>query len=142
MDAFRRCCALVLLFASANALAAADVGTHVMEELEALAGDDARDCGPIRLDGARNEAVACAEQAAAAGQAYRVAFERQGIDSEIREGAARDGSGKPWAIHYDSDVTGGSETPDPWLIIASCRAVSFSAQGQPVVTCLDPVVQP
>ena len=137
-----RCCPLILLLASSSALAGAEVVSRVMDELATLAGDGARDCGAIALDEPRNEAIACVEQAAAAGQAYRVAFERQGVDSKIWEGAARDGSGRLWAIYYDSDVTGGSVTPDPWLIVASCREVSFSAQDPRVVTCLDPVVQP
>lgn len=142
MDAPRRCCALIVLLASPGALAGDQVRTRVMEELGTLAGSGARHCGAIRLDESRHEAVACAEQAAAAGQAYRVAFERQGVDSEIWEGAARDGDGMSWAIHYDSDVTGGSVMPDPWLIVASCREISLSAQGDSVVACLDPVVRP
>ena len=143
MEASRRSCVLIVLLATSCAPTRDAVRLRVMEELGTLAGNGARDCGAIELDASRDDAVACAAQAAAAGQAYHVAFQQQGIDSIIWEGASRDGSGKLWAVRYDSDVRGGAGwPPKPRLIVASCREVSFSAHDDPVVSCVEPVVQP
>ena len=148
----RRC--LAVLAAGIAALACACASSTVDEsafevphervarELVALSGPDARDCGTYSLAQPRASGIACAQEAIATGTPYRVAFELQGVDSDIWEGAARDRAGTHASLFLDSDVTGGAPTPDPRLYAATCEDVVFFAQGEHAVECVGAVLRP
>lgn len=99
-------------------------------KLESLGGPGAKKCGAIALGSAREEAFSCARDAATSGQAFLVAFQYQGIDSSIWQGAAGNGGAGYWVIDYDSDATGGSNHPKPTLQVSACNSIEFVAPGK------------
>jgi hypothetical protein len=110
-------------------------------KLKSLGGPGAKECGSIALGKAREEAFSCAKDAAASGQAFFVAFQYQGIDSLIWQGAAGNGSAGYWVIGYDSDATGGSRSPKPTLQVSVCNSIEFVAAGN-AMTCQRAASQP
>jgi hypothetical protein len=96
-------------------------------KLKSLGGPGAKECGSIALGKAREEAFSCARDAAESGQAFFVAFQYQGIDSLIWEGAAGNGSAGYWVIDYDSNATGGASDPKPALQVSACASIEFVA---------------
>jgi hypothetical protein len=78
--------------------------------LRNTAGAGARDCGLVSLQEARTDAVQCSAGALAAGSAFFVAFQVQGVDSIIYVGLAGPAKGDAERLTWDSDVNGGSKS--------------------------------
>ncbi len=108
----------------------------VREELQALAGPSALHCGSLEVLAAARNALKCARKATRSGSAFWVAFQRQGTDSLVWEGAAADRSGRLWALFYDSDASGGSGEFTPLLGVSRCSTLRFSSRA-PRVRCTE-----
>ncbi|HSE12410.1 MAG TPA: hypothetical protein VLB69_07235 [Rudaea sp.] len=106
-----------------------------MKKLAAIAGPDSRDCGVVALPADRAAAIACAEGAASAGTAYRVAFQLQAAGSLTWQGAARDAHGKLAVVFYDDSDPSGGSTASVTLSVLACREIVFSTSGEDVIDC-------
>ena len=130
-----RIASLAILLIAPNCHAADSAPAALLNKLRSLAGSSSRDCGSVPLDADRNSAVACAKDASSSGRAYRVAFQLQGIDSSIWQGAARDDQGKLWVAFSDADTSGGSAS-SPTLSVLACRDIVFVIHGGEVLDCM------
>lgn len=63
-----------------------------------------------------------------------MAFQLQGIDSAVWQGAAQDSGGKLWIAFSDADPSGGSDSR-PTLSVLPCRAIRFVTKGGEVLDC-------
>jgi hypothetical protein len=127
---------LILSFCALAAAKTADSAPiALLNKLKFLAGSNSRDCGSVPLGGDRNSAITCAKDANSSGSAYRVAFQLQGTDSSIWQGAARDDQGKLWVAFSDSDSSGDSAS-NPTLSVLACRGIMFVIQGGEVLDCM------
>jgi len=122
-----------LLFVS-HCHAADSTPAALANRLASLAGSNGRDCGSVQAGNERNAAIECARGATAAGKAYKVAVQLQGVDSLVWQGAARDEHGKLWVLFYDSDPSGGSGA-SPTLSALPCREIRFEVKGGDVIDC-------
>ena len=103
------------------------------KRLSSIAGAGARDCGSVAQGGDREAAIACARDAIAAGNAYRVAIQLEGADSSIWQGAVRDPSGKYRVIFYEADAEGPGAGPTMSVLL--CREILFAVKGSDAMEC-------
>jgi hypothetical protein len=103
----------------------------LVEKLQNLSGPSARICGtsmfgelPFKLE-RFEEVVACTNEALATKEPFWSAFQRLSDDSSIWEGVARQSDGKLLVVYYDSDIFGGSKTPEPRLSQSECSSVAL-----------------
>ena len=129
------------LIGAASCCLANEAPESLATKLKSLGGSGAKECGAIALGKAREEAFSCARDAASSGQAFLVAFQYQGEDSFIWQGAASNGSGSLWVIDYDSDATGGSGSPRPTLDVSPCKSIEFVAASK-AMKCQHAASQP
>ena len=133
---------LAVVLATANGWAAEPVPAMFLKKLAAAAGADSRDCGVVALAADRSAAIACATDAASAGNAYRVAVQLQATGSLTWQGAARDAHGRLAVVFYDdSDPSGGSASTVTLSVLA-CREIVFSVSGEDVIDCRPFIGQP
>jgi len=127
---------LLLVFVVTSSCHAADLAPGILSsKLKALAGPESQDCGSVPLGNDRRTTFTCAKHALAAGTAFRVALQYQGVDSFIWQGAARDEHGRLWLLSYDSDPSGGSQV-GAVLNVASCSKIQVVAvQGRDDMNC-------
>ena len=121
----------------ASAVAAGDAAPKALAgKLRSLAGSAARDCGAVLLHDSPDAAFACAEAAAASGEAYRLAIEFESPDGAVWQGVARDARGRMWTRYLDADPSAPAGTGDT-LSVVPCSDVRFDAkaQGDDVVRC-------
>ena len=111
-----------------------DAPPRVHAELQGVAGPDAAACGEVPLRQKRTEAAACARRAMKSGKPFWVAFQVQGNDSLLWEGAAGDGRGGYWMILHDSDITGGSGGESAYWLW-KCKKLRFKRFSDSVVIC-------
>jgi hypothetical protein len=74
-----------------------------------IAGRESVDCGRVAPDADPTNASLCAVRAERASQAFRVRFDRQGIDSEPSLAIVRSRAGVTYVIEYDSSPCGGGD---------------------------------
>ena len=75
---------------------------ELADEMAALAGADAVDCGLVAHSADVSSAYNCALAAFAAGKSFQVAFEQKGIDSTMRRAIVRGPDGMVFVMYYDS----------------------------------------
>ena len=115
--------------------------TAVTHKLQSLAGSDSRDCGVVALHDKPDAAIACAKQAMASGNAYRLAIQFQGTDSIVWQGAARNAQGKLWSLFYDPGPASGPDAGKT-LSVVLCREIVFATEGDDVIVCKPTLGQP
>lgn len=105
--------------------------------LRQTAGPAARDCGIVAYEAPYQNAVACARGALADGTAFSVGFQVMGIDSAIYLGLARPAGGSTVEVHWDSDMSGGSNlVPLSNLYDLPCPRPSIQDEdGSPGIEC-------
>jgi hypothetical protein len=103
-------------------------------ELQSLSGEHAVVCGAVPLGSQRSVALACARAAVSSRRAFWVAFQRQGTDSFVWEGAAGDGTGNLFALFFDSDIAGGMSGKSLFGV-SPCVKLKFARYRQPIVRC-------
>jgi hypothetical protein len=128
-----KCAALAGLFPLSSAAQVTPPGI-MYTELQSLAGAHAVVCGAVPLGSQRTEASACARAAVSSRKAFWVAFQRQGTDSFVWEGAAGDGTGRLFALFYDSDISGGLSGKSLFGV-SQCVKLKFTRHRQPIVRC-------
>jgi hypothetical protein len=67
-----------------------------------IAGNDALDCGRIKVGGDPRASLRCARQAISRKKAFFVRLDRIGMDSFLSDGFAGDGSGNVYKVDFDS----------------------------------------
>ncbi len=99
-------------------------GCSIEAEASDLAGQDATACGSVGIDEDPTTVDACVVGAFQKGTPFYAIYTLQGIDSQVQNAFASDGSSL-WTLSYDSDPSGGSQV----------GAVIYQS------TCMDPTVQ-
>ena len=125
---------LVALLAATAVMAAQAAPKALLDKLESIAGRGNRDCGTVLLETKADAAIACAEEATASAQPYRMAIEFKGTDGPAWQGAARDPNGRLWALYFDSDPAAPAGTGDT-LSVVPCSEIRFAAKGDDVIQC-------
>jgi hypothetical protein len=97
-------------------------------ELERFSGATAIDCGYVALEADTSSADACVAGALGNGQAFRVRYERQGIDSPVEFGAASPGARAVTLFFYDGPL--GYRGTESVIYAASCNG----ARARPTPT--------
>jgi hypothetical protein len=125
--------ALVLLACCSCASPSQSLRSH----LSSLTEPDAIDCGLVPLSSEqRANAVSCASAASFSGSPYYVAFQLQGIDSQVWEGVASKGNGKTQLVRFDSDPSGGRRVfKRARLVVLPCASPTISGQPPNAVAC-------
>jgi TonB family protein len=78
------------------------LGTLMDRRMRLIAGNDALDCGRVKLNGDPKPSLRCARKAISHRRAFVVRFDYAGMDSSISDGFASDGSGKVYSVRFDS----------------------------------------
>lgn len=125
---------LLAMLLAASCCAAGAAPEALLRKLKSLAGPTSMDCGSVPQDADRSAAIACARDAAASGNAYRVAMQLEGSDSSIWQGAVRDADGKFRVVFYEADLSGGPGA-GPTLSVLLCREVLFMVKGSDAMDC-------
>lgn len=86
------------------------LGTLMDRRMRLIAGNDALDCGRVKVDGDPKASLACARQAISKKRAFFVRLDSFGMDSFLSDGFAGNGSGKVYSVTFDS--IGWSPDPD------------------------------
>jgi len=125
---------LATLVATSGCRAADSVPDALAKRLAALAGANAIDCGTLLRDSDRRTAIACATDATAAGNPWRLAEQLEGTESSIWQGGARDSQGKFRVVFYEADlaVAPGS---GPTVSVLLCRNIVFAVKGGDAMEC-------
>src|SRR5574340_764342 len=92
---------LVFLFAPVGSLTIPVFGDAMDWKMHYLAGLRSVNCGRVNIRGDVSNATKCALDANAKGEAFRVAYQVQGIDSIVVGGIVRTSSGKLLSLTYD-----------------------------------------
>jgi hypothetical protein len=97
------------------------------QRLAILAGKDAINCGSVPVKGTAQRANRCARDSFKQHKAFYVRYQFQGIDSEILDGLAFDGSGAGYGVVFDSmgfsseGLEKGASMPDgSHTVVLSC----------------------
>ena len=85
------------------------LGTLMDRRMRLIAGNDALDCGRVRVGGDPKASLTCAREAISKKRAFFVRLDSFGIDSFLSDGFAGNGSGKVYSVTFDSLGLG----PDP-----------------------------
>jgi hypothetical protein len=102
------------------------LGTLMDRRMRLIAGNDALDCGRVKLSADPEASLACARQAISKKRAFFVRLDSVGIDSFLSDGFAGDGSGKVYSVAFDS--LGWGADPDIKILDNSHDAVEICPQ--------------
>ena len=102
--------------------------------MKRLASPSARQCGFVKLDGDRKQALDCARNADAKGEQYWVAIQHQGVDSDVWSGAVLMEDGTRNVVEYDSNPWGQPELM-PQFRRQRCRQLAFDLGLPRVIEC-------
>ena len=125
---------LLAILLAASCYGADTAPEALLRKLKSLAGSTSVDCGSVPQDADRSAAVACARDATASGNAYRVAMQLEGSDSSIWQGAVRDAEGKFRVVFYEADISGGPGA-GPTMSVLLCREILFAVKGSDAMDC-------
>jgi len=78
------------------------LGTLMDRRMRFIAGNDALDCGRVKLSGDPKASLRCARQAISKKRAFFVRLDSAGMDSSLSNGFAGDGSGNVYSVAFDS----------------------------------------
>jgi TonB family protein len=78
------------------------LGTLMDRRMRLIAGDDALDCGRVKVGGDPKASVRCARRAISKKRGFFVRLDGVGIDSFLSYGFAGDGSGSVYSVEFDS----------------------------------------
>lgn len=78
------------------------LGTLMDRRMRRIAGNDALDCGRVKLNGDPKASLRCARQAISRKRAFFVRLDGAGMDSFLSDGFAGDGSGNVYSVAFDS----------------------------------------
>jgi TonB family protein len=78
------------------------LGALMDRRMRLIAGNDALDCGRVKLNGDPKPSLRCARKAISHRRAFIVRFDYAGMDSSISDGFVGDGSGKVYSVRFDS----------------------------------------
>lgn len=78
------------------------LGTLMDRRMRLIAGNDALDCGRVKVGGDPKAGLTCARQAIAKKRAFFVRLDSFGMDSFLSFGFVGDGSGKVYSVTFDS----------------------------------------
>ncbi len=78
------------------------LGTLMDRRMRLIAGNDALDCGRVKLNGDPKASLRCARQAISKKRAFFVRLDSAGMDSSLSDGFAGDGSGNVYRVAFDS----------------------------------------
>ena len=78
------------------------LGTLMDRRMRLIAGNDALDCGRVKLNGDPRASLRCARQAISKKRAFFVRLDSVGMDSYLSDGFAGDGSGNVYSVAFDS----------------------------------------
>src|SRR4029077_8196319 len=67
-----------------------------------IAGNDALDCGRVKVNGDPKASLRCTRQAISSKRAFFVRLDSVGTDSFLSDGFVGDGSGKVYSVEFDS----------------------------------------
>jgi len=126
---------VLLVLVSITCVACVPSTERIHSQLRAATRSDAAlDCGSVSLSHRAEPSSACAAAALASRKPFFVAFQLQGIDSQIWEGLAFGGDGQAQVVRFDSDPSGGRRFfPRPRLAVAPCASPALPAQlGGPI----------
>lgn len=85
------------------------LGTLLDRRMRLIAGNDALDCGRVKVSADPKASLSCARQAISKKRAFFLRLDSFGTDSFLSDGFAGDASGKVYAVAFDSLGWG----PDP-----------------------------
>ena len=99
----RRMAIILLSIGFAAAMSAAEPKDKFTEYFEKLTTNSApyRNCGRVAIGGSRVQSDNCVLQAFAAGEAFFVRYDKQGIDSNVAEGLVLSHEKSLAIIHFD-----------------------------------------
>jgi len=129
----------VLMACSASNQPGAD--DPLLSELSSLAGPSARQCGKVGLGQDPSAAWQCAESADSIGASYWFAMQRQGIDSDVWQGAILTGSGKRYIVSYDSNYMGGPGFNPRFSKEPCFGRITLNPSSQPPLQCSRSTIQ-
>jgi hypothetical protein len=95
---------------------------NLESELRKLSGATATDCGYVALEADPSSADGCVAEALGNGQAFRVRYERQGIDSPVEFGAASPGARAVTLLFYDGPL--GFRGTESVIYAVSCKGAT------------------
>lgn len=78
------------------------LGTLMDRRMRLIAGNDALDCGRVKLNGDPKTSLRCARQAISKNRAFFVRLDSAGMDSSLSDGFTGDGSGNVYSVEFDS----------------------------------------
>ncbi len=104
------------------------LGTLMDRRMRLIAGNDALDCGRVKLNGDPKASLRCARQAISKNRAFFVRLDSAGIDSSLSDGFAGDGSGNVYSVAFDSLGWG----PSPGIEILDNRHDAVEICPKPV----------
>ena len=78
------------------------LGTLMDRRMRLIAGNDALDCGRVKVGGDPKASLMCAREAISRKRAFFVRLDSFGIDSFLSDGFAGDGSGNVYSVAFDS----------------------------------------
>jgi hypothetical protein len=108
--------------------------TPLLEKLKGISGEGATECGIIGLGDSKDSAFECARVSQSQERPFWVAFQREGIDSEIWTGAALSSQKERIIIHYDSNLQETGEI-SPHFSNWICSELKFDPIDTDVVVC-------
>src|ERR1700693_2766678 len=78
------------------------LGTLMDRRMRLIAGNDALDCGRVKLNGDPKTSLRCARQAISKNRAFFVRLDSAGMDSSLSDEFTGDGSGNVYSVEFDS----------------------------------------
>jgi len=103
-----QCDERVTIIVPARCICSAEyLGTLMDRRMRLIAGNDALDCGRVKLNGDPKASLRCARKAVSQKRAFFVRFDWVGIDSFLSDGFAGDNSGDVYSVKFDSYGWGG-----------------------------------
>ena len=106
------------------------------DDVRLFAGETARDCGSVAVDGDRADVDACVAEAFDAGEPFIARYEQSGLDSNVISAVASNTEGSVKLFQWDSSPCGGSGC-DPVTHVRSCEGPALSQE-----TSEDPLALP
>jgi hypothetical protein len=80
----------------------ADPGRILDNRMHMIAGENALDCGRVKLNSDPNPSLSCLHKAISKRRPFFVRFDVAGTDSVLSDGFAGDDSGKVYSVRFDS----------------------------------------
>jgi TonB family protein len=104
------------------------LGTLMDRRMRLIAGNDALDCGRVKVSADPKGSLSCARQAISRKRAFLVRLDSVGMDSFLSDGFAGDGSGNVYSVAFDSFGWG----PSPGIKILDNRHDAVGICPKPV----------